>query len=80
MGGACTVQPWKPQTSTYTIRLSRKTLNIILQNVLFAFGLKLIALLLIIPGWLTLWLAIFADIGATVIVVLNSLRLMKSKY
>ncbi|WP_338657004.1 hypothetical protein V6B14_22685 (plasmid) [Sporosarcina psychrophila] len=51
-----------------------------MQNVLFAFGLKLIALLLIIPGWLTLWLAIFADIGATVIVVLNSLRLMKSKY
>ncbi|WP_212391529.1 heavy metal translocating P-type ATPase [Sporosarcina beigongshangi] len=64
----------------YTISLSRKTLNIILQNVSFALGLKLIALLLIIPGWLTLWMAIFADMGATVIVVLNSLRLMRSKY
>ncbi|PID03722.1 heavy metal translocating P-type ATPase [Sporosarcina sp. P2] len=64
----------------YTIGLSRKTLNIILQNVSFALGIKLIALLLVIPGWLTLWMAIFADVGATIIVVLNSLRLMRSKY
>lgn len=64
----------------YTIGLSRKTLNIILQNVSFALGIKVIALLLVIPGWLTLWMAIFADVGATIIVVLNSLRLMRSKY
>lgn len=64
----------------YTIALSRKTLSIIKQNVTFALGLKLIALLLIIPGWLTLWLAIVADMGATLIVVLNSLRLMHAKY
>lgn len=64
----------------YTIGLSRKTLNIILQNVSFALGIKLIALLLVIPGWLTLWMAIFADMGATVIVVLNSLRLIRFKY
>lgn len=59
------------------IKLSKKTLAIIKQNIMFALGLKLIALLLVIPGWLTLWIAIFADIGATLIVVLNSLRLMK---
>lgn len=64
----------------YTIALSRKTMTIIKQNIFFALGLKLLALLLIIPGWLTLWLAIFADMGATLIVVLNSLRLMKTKY
>jgi len=63
----------------YTIALSRKTLNVIFQNVAFAFGLKVLALLLIIPGWLTLWMAIFADMGATVIVVLNSLRLLRTK-
>ncbi|TDL31482.1 cadmium-translocating P-type ATPase [Jeotgalibacillus sp. S-D1] len=62
-----------------TIRLSKKTLTIIKQNVAFALGLKVAALLLIIPGWLTLWLAIFADMGATLIVVLNSLRLLKWK-
>lgn len=61
----------------YTISLSRKTLAIIKQNITFAFVLKLVALLLVIPGWLTLWIAIFADMGATLIVVLNSMRLMK---
>ncbi|WP_234447652.1 heavy metal translocating P-type ATPase [Viridibacillus soli] len=61
----------------YTIRLSRKTLRIVKENIMFALGLKMIALLLIIPGWLTLWIAIFADMGATLLVVLNSLRLMR---
>lgn len=60
----------------YTISLSRKALRIIKENIMFALGLKIIALLLIIPGWLTLWIAIFADMGATLLVVLNSLRLL----
>ncbi|MBP1970524.1 Cd2+/Zn2+-exporting ATPase [Virgibacillus natechei] len=64
----------------YTIALSRKTLAIIKQNVTFSIVIKAAALLLVIPGWLTLWLAIFADIGATLIVILNSLRLMKTKF
>ncbi|MGX4668039.1 heavy metal translocating P-type ATPase [Cerasibacillus sp. JNUCC 74] len=63
----------------YMMGLSKKTLNIIKQNVTFALGLKIVALLLVIPGWLTLWLAIFADMGATLLVVFNSLRLMKTK-
>lgn len=61
----------------YTVKLSRKTLAIIKQNIIFALSLKAIALLLVIPGWLTLWIAIFADLGATLIVVFNSLRLLK---
>ena len=61
----------------YTMKLSRKTLRIIKENIMFALGLKIIALLLIIPGWLTLWIAIFADMGATLLVVLNSLRLLR---
>lgn len=60
----------------YTVSLSRKALNIIKQNIAFSLAVKLIALLLVIPGWLTLWIAIFADVGATLIVVLNSMRLM----
>lgn len=64
----------------YTISLGRKALHVIKENVSFALGLKLIALLLVIPGWLTLWIAIIADVGATLIVVLNSMRLMKTKY
>lgn len=63
----------------FAIRLSRKTLNVIKQNVSFSIGIKLLALILILPGWLTLWLAIFADLGATLLVTLNGLRLLKVK-
>lgn len=63
----------------FTIRLSRKALTIIKQNIAFSLGLKIVALLLVIPGWLTLWIAIFADMGATLLVTLNSLRLLKVK-
>lgn len=63
----------------FTIKLSRQTLSIIKQNITFAIGVKLFALLLVIPGWLTLWIAIFADMGATLIVTLNGLRLLKVK-
>lgn len=64
----------------YTIALSRKALHVIKQNISFSLVIKIIALLLVIPGWLTLWIAIFADVGATLLVVLNSMRLMKAKY
>ncbi|WP_175615002.1 heavy metal translocating P-type ATPase [Piscibacillus halophilus] len=63
----------------FTVRLSRRTLNIIKQNIGFALGLKILALLLVIPGWLTLWIAILADMGATLLVTLNALRLIKNK-
>ncbi|MCT6925533.1 heavy metal translocating P-type ATPase [Metasolibacillus sp.] len=63
----------------YTMRLSKRTLAIIKQNIAFALLLKLVALLLVIPGWLTLWIAIFADMGATLLVVLNSLRLLNKQ-
>ena len=63
----------------YTMELSRKTLAVIKQNIGFAFAIKLIALLLIIPGWLTLWMAVLADVGSTVLVVLNSMRLLRVK-
>lgn len=63
----------------FTVKLSRKALAIIKQNITFSLGIKLVALLLVIPGWLTLWIAIFADMGATLIVTLNGLRLLRVK-
>ncbi|MGX1192031.1 heavy metal translocating P-type ATPase [Metabacillus sp. SLBN-84] len=63
----------------FAIDLSRRTLVIIKQNIAFALGLKLLALLLVIPGWLTLWIAIFADMGATLLVTANGLRLLRVK-
>ncbi|SUM42456.1 cadmium translocating P-type ATPase CadA, putative [Staphylococcus aureus] len=56
-----------------------KNFNIIKANITFAIGIKIIALLLVIPGWLTLWIAILSDMGATILVALNSLRLMRVK-
>jgi Cd2+/Zn2+-exporting ATPase len=63
----------------FTIRLSRRTLGIIRQNVVASLALKLLALAAIVPGWLTLWLAIGADMGATILVTLNSLRLLRDR-
>lgn len=61
----------------FTMRLSKATLRIIKQNITFALLIKLAALLAIFPGWLTLWLAIMADMGATVLVTLNGIRLLR---
>lgn len=63
----------------FTVHLSRKALRIIKQNISFSLGLKALALLLVIPGWLTLWIAILADMGATLLVTANSLRLMRNE-
>ncbi|MDZ5782049.1 heavy metal translocating P-type ATPase [Marinococcus luteus] len=61
----------------YTIRLSRKALRIIKQNIWFAVLIKVAALLLIVPDMLTLWMAVLSDTGAALIVVANSLRLFR---
>ena len=61
----------------YTVRLSRRTLRIIRENIIIALGLKLLAVALIFPGWLTLWMAVLADMGASVIVTANGLRLVQ---
>ena len=63
----------------HTIKLSRKALTIIKQNIWFSLIVKALALLLIFPGWLTLWIAVLSDTGAALIVILNSLRLLKVK-
>ncbi|GIM44944.1 copper-translocating P-type ATPase [Collibacillus ludicampi] len=61
----------------FTIRLGRSAVRVIKQNISFALITKLMAVLLVFPGWLTLWLAILADMGATILVTLNGLRLLK---
>lgn len=60
------------------VRLGRRTLNIIRFNIGFALGLKLLFLTLALAGISSLWLAILADTGATLLVVANSLRLLRA--
>lgn len=61
----------------YLIALSRKTLRIIKQNIGFSLLFKGMILLLVVPGWLTLWLAVAADMGTTLLVTMNGLRLLR---
>lgn len=63
----------------FAIMLSRKTLNIIKQNISLALLIKGIIFLLVIPGWLTLWLAVVADMGSSLLVTLNGMRLLRLK-
>ncbi|SNZ10170.1 Cd2+/Zn2+-exporting ATPase [Terribacillus aidingensis] len=63
----------------FTIKLSKRAMNIIKQNIWFSILIKITALVLIVPGWLTLWLAVLSDTGAAILVILNSLRLFKIK-
>ncbi len=60
------------------IRLSRRTIQIIRQNITFALGIKILFLLLTVAGFASMWLAILADTGASLIVVANGLRLLSS--
>ncbi len=61
----------------YVKSLSNRTIIIIKQNIVFSLVVKLAAILLVFPGWLTLWIAVLADTGAALIVILNGLRLLK---
>lgn len=63
----------------YLVRLGRRTLDIIRQNVSFALALKLAFVALAVPGLATLWMAVFADVGASLIVILNGMRLLERR-
>jgi Cd2+/Zn2+-exporting ATPase len=60
----------------WLIQHSRRTLRIIRQNVVIALGLKVVVFILALLGWGTLWLAILADMGASLLVIFNGLRLL----
>lgn len=59
------------------IRISRKCLSIVYQNIVFALAVKFVCLLLGAVGYANMWLAIFADVGVTVIAVLNAIRALR---
>ncbi|MDO8136356.1 MAG: heavy metal translocating P-type ATPase [Candidatus Brocadiales bacterium] len=61
----------------FALSLSRRTLKIIKQNIAFALLVKAAFLALVAPGWTTLWMAVGADMGASLLVIFNGLRLLK---
>jgi Cd2+/Zn2+-exporting ATPase len=60
-------------------KLSNKTIRIVKQNILIALLLKFLFFALAVPGYATLWMAVFADMGASLIVIFNGLRALKIK-
>ena len=67
----------KPSKIALAIRIARRTLKIARQNVWFAIGVKVAVLILATFGLATMWLAVFADVGVTVLAVLNAMRALK---
>ena len=61
----------------WLIRHSKKTLAIIRQNIWFSLGVKLLFVVLTFAGYASLWAAIAADMGASLLVIANSLRLLR---
>jgi Cd2+/Zn2+-exporting ATPase len=68
-----------PSKIALAIRIARRTLRIARQNVCFAIGVKLAVLLLAAIGVATMWMAVFADVGVTVLAVLNAMRTLKCR-
>jgi Cd2+/Zn2+-exporting ATPase len=64
----------KPSKIASAIRLSRKALRIARENIWFAIGVKVLVLVLATLGLATMWMAVFADVGVTVLAVLNAMR------
>lgn len=69
----------EPSKIATTMKISKKTLKIAHQNIVFAIGIKIIVLILSAFGITTMWAAIFADVGVTIMAVLNAFRALNVK-
>lgn len=66
-----------PRKIAAVVRISRKTLGIVMQNIIFALGVKFIVLIMGAFGAANMWGAVFADVGVSVIAILNAMRALK---
>ena len=69
----------EPSKIVNAIQLSKRTMNIVKQNIFFAIGVKILVLILSALGISTMWEAVFADVGVSVIAIINSLRVLNVK-
>lgn len=67
----------KPSKIALGVKIARKTLRLARENTFFAIFIKLLVLVLAVLGAATMWMAVFADVGVTVLAVLNAMRAMK---
>ena len=64
---------YEPSRIATAMKISRKTLGIVKQNIVFALGVKILVLILAAIGMANMWLAVFADVGVAVLAILLSL-------
>lgn len=69
----------EPLRISTAMQISKKTLGIVRQNIAFALGVKLLVLILGAAGIATMWAAVFADVGVSVIAILNAIRILSVK-
>ena len=69
----------KPSNIAKAIRIARKTMRIVWQNIVFAIGVKVVILVLAAVGLANMWLAVFGDVGVAVLAILNAMRCMSTK-
>lgn len=69
----------EPSKIATAMKISRKTLAIVKQNIVFAIGIKVLVLLLAAVGMASMWAAVFADVGVAVIAILNAMRALQVK-
>ena len=69
----------EPTKIVDSINLSKRTMRIVKQNIIFAIFIKILVLILSAFGLSTMWEAVFADVGVSVIAILNALRVLKVK-
>ena len=69
----------KPSNISRAIRVARKTMAIVWQNIIFALGIKLLILVLAALGIANMWLAVFGDVGVAIIAILNAMRALGVK-
>lgn len=67
----------EPSKLAYIIEIAKKTMRIVHQNIVFALGVKLLVLGLSAFGYANMWLAVFADVGVSMLAILNSFRAMR---
>lgn len=67
----------EPSKLALIMEFSRKTMKIVRQNIVFALGVKLLVLALSAVGYANMWMAVFADVGVSMIAIMNSFRAMK---
>lgn len=61
------------------VKISKKTMRIVKENIVFAIAVKIVVLILTTIGLGTMWEAVFADVGVSILAILNSLRVLRVK-